>query len=785
VRSGFSRRDAARILGISERTLRRWIEAGRLEEPVRDGVTASSLEALAVARAREHLVGTPEAVREAWAAASIHPTLVVRGDAGRTTLDDLGRTFAHAVLVDARTCREAWQVALAVASAVGAPVRRELVNALVESLRAPTWLLIDARGAHPPALRECLATWRAHGVRALLLVDDASRTAWSDTPSLHAEEPRASTPIVEPPEVRDLLDALSLFPNGATTEELAALLGVSDVEVALRLRVPAARAVLRSSRGADRAPRHRVESEARDASRYRARHARLRARWASRATPSELLDRWAELGELVRSAPPKLRLRLAAQCAWAAERILPLEAVDTLLVTALEAEGAEVATLRRLRAMALCARASLHVKRGDEPSARRVVEDALEHAESIGDAKWIASARLRRAELDLRLHRVDARTIGDLEEATVRAASARDRIAAWIFLGNAAIGPGRLADAEMAYTRALAATRRVVAPRERHVALGNLALVAMLDGRPERAVELLPQVLRAHDHEWDRLSALYVALNLAIAHVDLGEHARATETLRDVFRRIGRSGHRAARPAALLTLGFSRLDQTDSESARRTFEAGIRRASEGSFDEGCLRMGLGLALADDPPRAAAEMRRARACLDRAQHRYATVAAAWEAAFFGQPVPPPPVDASSRDAAAIAFAARYADRTANAEPLGRADEPRSVLVRCAARVATGRGHANAVWCAPDGSAFVRDGRRVSLGAKRIPRRLLSALAKAGERGCSLRELYDAGWPGERLPLERVRHRVHAALGVLRRAGLEGRLVLDADGRHRLR
>ncbi len=780
-----SRRDAARALGVSERTLGRWIEAGRLEardEGISKGVSMASFEALALSRARDRLVGPPEAVREAWNRLTEHPCVVVRGEAGRTTLDDVGRTFAHAIVVDARICREAWQVALAVASAMGAPVRRDLVEALVESFRAqaPTLLLFDARGARADALQECLATWRTWGVRALVLVDDG----WSGYPSVRASEPGASAAVVESSEVRDLLDALSLFPNGATTDELATLLELSDVEVAFRLRDPAARLVVRSSRGDGGALRHRVESSTRDVTRYRRRHARLRARWASRATPAELLAHWAELTEIVRTTSPKLRLRLATQCAWAAERILPTEAVDGLLVAALEAEGTEVATLRRLRAMVLCARASLHVKRGDETSARRAVDGALRHAESIGDAKWIASARLRRAELDLRLHRVDARTTADLENAKERAALARDRITAWILLGNAAIGPGRLADAEAAYSRALVATRRVIAPRERHVALGNLALVAMLDGRPQRAVELLPQALRAHDAEWDRLSALYVALNLAIAHVDLGAHARADEALRDVFRRIGRTGHRAARPAALLTLGFSRLDRTNP-SAHRVFDAGIRQAPEGGLDEGCLRMGLGLAWVDDPARAGAEMRRARECLERARHRYAKVAEAWEAAFFGHPVPPPPVDASTRDTAAIELAASFAAGACAPDALTRALESRSVLVRCAARAATPRADRSSLSWAPDGSSFVRDGRRVSLGAKRIPRRLLRALGEAGDRGCSLQELYDAGWPGERLPLERARHRVHAALGVLRRAGLEGRLVLDPDGRHRLR
>lgn len=780
-----SRRDAARALGVSERTLGRWVEAGRLEardEGVSKGVSRTSFEALALSRARDRLVGPWEAVREAWNALTEHPCVVVLGEAGRTTLDDVGRTFAHATVVDVRPCREPWQVALAVASAIGAPVRRDLVDALVETFRAlaPTWLLFDARGARADALQECLATWRTWGVRALVLVDDG----WSAFPSLRASERRPSAAVVESSEVRDLLDALALYPNGATTDDLAALLEISDVEVALRLRDPAVRRVVRSSRGDGGVLRHRIESNERDATRYRRRHARLRARWASRATPAELLAHWAELSELVRTAAPKLQLRLAAQCAWAAERILPTEAVDAVLVTALEAEGTEVASLRRLRAMVLCARASLHVKRGDETSARRFVDDALRHAESIGDAKWLASARLRRAELDLRLHRVDAQTTADFEDATERAATARDRIAAWILLGNAAIGPGRLADAEAAYSRALVASRRVIAPRERRVALGNLALVAMLDGRPQRAVDLLPQALRAHDAEWDRLSALHVALNLAIAHVDLAAHTRADEALRDVFRRIGRTGHRAARPAALLTLGFSRLDRTDPR-ARKVFEAGIRRAPEGGFDEGCLRMGLGLARVDDPARAAVEMRRARECLERARHRYAKVAEAWEAAFFGHPVPPPPVDASIRDTAAIELAASFAAGSCAPDVLARALESRSVLVRCAARAATPRTERSSLSWAADGSFFVRDGRRVSLGAKRIPRRLLRALGEAGDRGCSLQELYDAGWPGERLPLERARHRVHAALGVLRRAGLEGRLVLDPDGRHRLR
>lgn len=807
-----SQRAAARILDVSERTLGRWLDAGRLERRD-DGIDPSSLVQLAVARVHDRLVGDADDVRRAWTALASHPVVIVEGEGGTTILDDVARTFAHATPVDLRGCHEAWQVALAVASAIAAPVRRELVSALVETFRqrVPTLLLLDTRTSSAPALQECLATWRTSRVKALVLVDDPK--AWRECPTLRVRDRERAPPIAESPEVADLLDALSLCTSGATTLELAELLGVSDVEVALRLREEAARSVVRSSRGHDGAPRHRLTSdrrtdrvvldgqssdtrssdgqsasqnaERRDAARYRSRHARLRARWARRATAAEILARWAELNEIVRGAEnPRLRLRLAARCAWASERVLPAKAVDGMLAAALDAIDEEDPRLGRLRALVACARASVHTKRGEIDDAHQYVEAAIRIADATHDPRWMASARLRRAELELRLHRVGPRTLADFEEAAARGALARDRISAWILLGNAAIGPGRLADAEVAYTHALVATRRVAAERERYVALGNLALVAMLDGRPERAVAMLPQVLSAHDADGDRLSSVYVALNLAIARVDLGTHADAIPALRDLLGRIGRAGQRAARPAALLTLGFARLDRIESISARRTFEAGLRIASEGSFDEGCLRMGLAFACASEPARAAIEMQRARACLERAAHRYARVAEAWEAAFLGL-APVSSTDASSRDAEAIALAATFARGTAEPQELERALEARSVLVRCAARVAMARVRTSTLWVAPDGSTFVRDGQRVSLGAKRIPRRLLAALHAAGERGCSLQELYEAGWPEERLPLERVRHRVHAALGALRRVGLDGRLVIDVDGRHRLR
>jgi tetratricopeptide (TPR) repeat protein len=784
VMAGIGVRDASRMLAVSERTCRRWMGSGHLE-PHASGVAARSVLELALRRASSPIRDLAS-LRRAWATLSEASITCVHGVGALGVVDDLHQVFAHTVFVDARRCRSEWEITLAVASALHSAVDSDVAWSTDDAIsrRRPTLLLFDARGAHVESLVRRLSAWRSTGARFLLVVDDVS--ACSIGTPVHVDG-KPTPRIPESETVRDLFDALSLFDGGATASDLAEVMGVDAAEVALRLAERSARGAIRTSRGSDGEILHSLVllDDRVGGARFANAHALLRARWLEHASPAHVLHRWPEVRKVLRRIQDSsLLVALAERCAWAAERSLPIEVVDELLVEALERTRDDPSdTVQLGRVHLACDRASLFVLRGEVEDASLRVEAALRAAERCGDSRGWVAARLRVAELDLRRHRVAFETRQALVVATSEAVRVRDRIVAWLLLGNAAIGPGRLDEAERAYSKALSMAQRAAAERERLVALGNLALVSMLDGRPERAAALLRAVVERHVARSNWHSAIRAGLNLVIANADLGMHSEVDREMRELLRWTAHARDRVLLPAMLLTLAFSRLDRARYEAARRTFEAAIRLAVVGGFDEGCARMGLAFSWPSNPSRAASEMRTARECLERVGHRYADVAAAWEAAWSGLPLPELR-RASPRDWLAITLAGELAGSAHDPKSVERALTTPSVLVRCAAHTVVRRRHGS-FWIAADASMLVVDGSRVVLGRKRMLRRLLSELVAAGDAGRTLGEFHAAGWPEDRVGLVRARPRIHAALAALRELGLRGRLHLGRDGRYRLR
>lgn len=80
----------------------------------------------------------------------------------------------------------------------------------------------------------------------------------------------------------------------------------------------------------------------------------------------------------------------------------------------------------------------------------------------------------------------------------------------------------------------------------------------------------------------------------------------------------------------------------------------------------------------------------------------------------------------------------------------------------------------------GAAFEIDGVRTDLRRRRALGRILAALAASNGRPLGIDELFEAGWPAERIHPESVRRRVYTAIWSLRRAGLGPWLAHVADG-----
>ena len=87
-------------------------------------------------------------------------------------------------------------------------------------------------------------------------------------------------------------------------------------------------------------------------------------------------------------------------------------------------------------------------------------------------------------------------------------------------------------------------------------------------------------------------------------------------------------------------------------------------------------------------------------------------------------------------------------------------------------------------ADDGTWFEAAGARVDVARRGAVRRILAALADTRRdvpaHALSVDELFEIGWPGERIPYESQVRRVYTAIWTLRTLGLEGLLLTRDEG-----
>lgn len=87
-------------------------------------------------------------------------------------------------------------------------------------------------------------------------------------------------------------------------------------------------------------------------------------------------------------------------------------------------------------------------------------------------------------------------------------------------------------------------------------------------------------------------------------------------------------------------------------------------------------------------------------------------------------------------------------------------------------------------AEDGTWFEAAGAKVDVARRGAVRRILAALAESrlesATRALTVDELFQIGWPGERIPYESQVRRVYTAIWTLRTLGLEGLLLTRDEG-----
>lgn len=153
---------------------------------------------------------------------------------------------------------------------------------------------------------------------------------------------------------------------------------------------------------------------------------------------------------------------------------------------------------------------------------------------------------------------------------------ARDRDAAreasaWLNLGNLFETRGDLDEAEAAYRRAIELKRSAGVDQGIPGALGNLGLLAVRDGRPQDAIELLQRAQAAFVGSGDRIGEAVTHRNLATALRELGRHEEALGHIDRAEAIASELGHEQGRAAAF----EARAAVLSSRALQQQGEAGL------------------------------------------------------------------------------------------------------------------------------------------------------------------------------------------------------------------
>jgi len=147
----------------------------------------------------------------------------------------------------------------------------------------------------------------------------------------------------------------------------------------------------------------------------------------------------------------------------------------------------------------------------------------------------------------------------------------------------------------------------------------------------------------------------------------------------------------------------------------------------------------------------------------------------------------PLEASARDLVSVArrvLAAVRGGPTPSARARAELSQARHLLEALGAALEANDVTADALAVADDGTWFQTPHGRVDVARRGAVRRILVALARArveaSTKALTVDELFEIGWPGERIPYESQVRRVYTAIWTLRTLGLDGLLLTRDEG-----
>lgn len=486
------------------------------------------------------------------------------------------------------------------------------------------------------------------------------------------------------------------------------------------------------------------------------------------------------LDALLESRGPMLlrrRVLESFQATGDAERLRLLGLAEVELAAGrTEAAGAWLRDVPQAREFyaARCTASRIARARGDVPGAVDAAEQAVELAPSPRDRAHALA--ILAAALASDLSKARARCDEALQLLS-RYEDARLSVMVRNVAGGLAMVALDLDTAAAHFSRVLPVARKLGASRIEAAALSNLGLVAHYRGSLEVATDRFGQAAEAFRRIGLRAEAATAQANRAAALIELERYSEASEQLTVALETLGGQGD-SVEGVALATRGNLHHVRGELFAARSDYAAALARLTQRSphaasttIYDAIAALEAGDAVDDLPedPRptwtiAAAfiegwrrgDLMEAKALLD---DRRAGIGTFVEAGF----------DALLEGTAHPWTFVRLLRRLPRAQPASAPPPKRS-----AADLVLDE---NGYW-------FEVEGERVDIRRRGPARLLLTAMVEQtlDEPGVpfDLDALFDIGWPGQSIDIESAHKRVYAAIGTLRRLGLEDVIVTTDEG-----
>ena len=465
-------------------------------------------------------------------------------------------------------------------------------------------------------------------------------------------------------------------------------------------------------------------------------------------------------------APPAVRTRALYTRALA--DLLRGRVLDSLLGFQRALDEARAAGSRADEGLALT-KLGLMFDQGERPDeARSCFDRARAIAVDLGEASLHADWMLTYGgALNWRGRATEA--IGYVEQAVSgfqAAGDPRGQSLALAQLALARLSLGRLDEAELAGAQVLALLQED--RRTESYVLGILGRIQQARGCFSEARAKLGAALAIHRAVGDRWSEGVIHGYLGDVAFEEGLLDDARSAYVEALARLHGTGERHYSIVFLAALGAVEVGLGQEDAAAGRFEAAAARLGGGRVLTTRIAVELHSAHAD-----AQRARSAAAAHDAAAAERHRLAAAAPIAVAQAPAPDGTF-APARCSEDVRLAVRLLER-AIASPTASAREPGDPLPPAIARLIVG----------PEARWFrLQDRRPVPFLKAKAARLVLAGLVRgridAPGRALPLAELFEAGWPGERIPAKAAANRVYVTLTKLRKLGLGALLQSRDDG-----